>query len=254
LKNCLTKVPISSFIEGAKLAVLSVGCPVYMGSDRFELSMLGSCVKTKLGIGGILFSGIAMFCTGDLCSVAEEHSQSALSSASSGAKNTKTRRSKVDTVFQFSAKTLDGQEKKLQDYKGKVVLIVNTASQCGFTPQYKGLEKLNEKYSEQGLAILGFPCNQFGGQEPGESATIANFCQKNYGVSFQMFEKVEVNGAKAHPLWLFLQNAKRGAFNTEAIKWNFTKFLVDKDGVVQKRFAPSVKPEEISADIEKLLK
>ncbi len=159
----------------------------------------------------------------------------------------------ADTVYEFTAKTLDGQDKSLSDYRGKVLLIVNTASKCGFTPQYEGLEKLYKDNKSKGFEILGFPCNQFGAQEPGDAAEIGAFCKKNYGVDFQMFEKVDVNGEKAHPLWKFLQSEKRGAFNTESIKWNFTKFLVDRNGVVQKRYAPNVKPEDIAADIKKLV-
>lgn len=159
----------------------------------------------------------------------------------------------ADTVYEFEAKTLDGKDKSLSDYRGKVLLIVNTASKCGFTPQYDGLEKLYKDNKAKGFEVLGFPCNQFGAQEPGDAAEIGAFCKKNYGVDFQMFEKVDVNGEKAHPLWKFLQSEKRGAFNTESIKWNFTKFLVDRNGVVQKRYAPNVKPEDIAADLQKMV-
>ena len=157
------------------------------------------------------------------------------------------------TVYDFQAKTLDGSAIEMSQYKGDVLLIVNTASQCGFTSQYAGLEALSKKYSAKGLRVLGFPCNQFGGQEPGDSKEISNFCQKNFGVDFQMFDKIEVNGKNAHPLFKYLTTAAPGALGTEGIKWNFTKFLVDRNGNVLKRYAPNVKPEDISAEIEKLL-
>jgi glutathione peroxidase len=157
------------------------------------------------------------------------------------------------TVYDFSAKTIDGKTKKLADFKGKVLLIVNTASQCGFTPQYKGLEALHQRFAERGFSVLGFPCNQFGGQEPGAESEIAEFCQMNYGVTFPMFAKVDVNGDGAHPLFKYLTSAKPGLLGSEAIKWNFTKFLVGRDGKVIERYAPTTKPEEIAADIEKAL-
>ena len=157
------------------------------------------------------------------------------------------------SVYDFKAKALDGKEIALDHYKGDVLLIVNTASKCGFTPQYKGLQELYSKYKDRGFEVLGFPCNQFGEQEPGDSSEIHNFCQKNYGVEFQMFEKIDVNGKNAHPLYKFLTEEKPGALGTEAIKWNFTKFLVDKDGKVVKRYAPNVKPEDLEKDIEKQL-
>lgn len=157
------------------------------------------------------------------------------------------------SILDHTVNTLDGSSKDLKDYKGKVVLIVNTASKCGFTPQYEGLEKLHDTYNGQGLAILGFPCNQFGGQEPGSSDEIAAFCKKNYGVSFDMFEKVEVNGTNAHPLFEQLKNAAPGLMGTKAIKWNFTKFLIDRNGKVLKRYAPNAKPADIEADIKKAL-
>jgi glutathione peroxidase len=157
------------------------------------------------------------------------------------------------TVYDFSAKTIDGKTKKLADFKGKVLLIVNTASQCGFTPQYKGLEALHQRFAERGFSVLGFPCNQFGGQEPGAESEIAEFCQMNYGVTFPMFAKVDVNGDSAHPLFKYLTSAKPGLLGSEAIKWNFTKFLVGRDGKVIERYAPTTKPEEIAADIEKAL-
>lgn len=159
----------------------------------------------------------------------------------------------MTTVYEFSAKTIDGKARKLSHYKGKVLLIVNTASKCGFTPQYKGLEALYQKYGEQGLAVLGFPCNQFGEQEPGPESEIAEFCEMNFGVTFPLFAKVDVNGADAHPLFKYLTSAKPGLLGSEAIKWNFTKFLVDRQGNVVKRYAPSTEPKEIAADIERLL-
>lgn len=157
------------------------------------------------------------------------------------------------TVHEFSAKSLSGDPVNLSSYKGKVLVIVNTASKCGFTPQYEGLQKLYAKYKDKGLTVLGFPCNQFGAQEPGPESEIATFCQKNYGVDFPMFEKIDVNGDSAHPLYKFLTSEAPGALNTEAIKWNFTKFLVDKDGHVVKRFAPNVSPQDLEPEIEKLL-
>jgi glutathione peroxidase len=165
-----------------------------------------------------------------------------------------------DTVFDFEAETLAGpleeQPKKLADYRGKVLLIVNTASQCGFTPQYAGLEKLYGSYKDRGLLVLGFPCNQFGAQEPGSAGEIGAFCEKNYGVSFPMFAKIDVNGPNAHPLYRYLKKAKPGLLGPiggGSIKWNFTKFLVDRNGHVVSRYAPSTKPESLAGDIDKLL-
>ena len=157
------------------------------------------------------------------------------------------------SVYDFIAKRLDGNDEKLSDYRGQVLLIVNTASACGFTPQYAGLEALYEKLHGDGLTILGFPCNQFGAQEPGSESEIGAFCQKNYGVTFPMFSKIEVNGANAHPLYKYLKDAKPGLLGTEAIKWNFTKFLVGKDGEPVARYAPNTKPEELEAPIRTLL-
>lgn len=156
-------------------------------------------------------------------------------------------------IYQFEAELLDGKEKSFKDYEGKVLLIVNTASKCGFTPQYSGLEKLYQKYKAQGLEILGFPCNQFGGQEPGSSDQIASFCQKNYGVSFPMFAKVNVKGPEAHVIFRFLTNNSKGILGS-GIKWNFTKFLVGRDGQVIDRFAPTTKPEALEQAIEDALK
>jgi glutathione peroxidase len=160
---------------------------------------------------------------------------------------------KMSTVYEYSAKALDGSEIKLEQYKGNVMLIVNTASKCGFTSQFAGLEKLHEEYSKRGLSLLGFPCNQFGAQEPGDSTEIGAFCQKNYGVDFQMFDKIEVNGEHAHPLYKYLTDKVPGLLGLKDIKWNFTKFLVDRDGNIVKRYAPNVEPADMSADIEKLL-
>ncbi|WP_060681125.1 glutathione peroxidase [Virgibacillus halodenitrificans] len=155
-------------------------------------------------------------------------------------------------VYDFSAKTLLGEEKSLSDYKGKVLLIVNTASECGFTPQFEGLQQLYDKYKEQGLDILGFPCNQFNNQDPGSNEEISEFCQRNYGVTFQMFSKVDVKGEQAHPLFSYLTEEAKGML-TKQIKWNFTKFLIDRNGNVIKRFAPQTKPESLEQDIEELL-
>jgi glutathione peroxidase len=155
--------------------------------------------------------------------------------------------------FQFDVKKLNGKSTTLEGYRGKVLLVVNTASQCGFTPQFTGLEALAVKYRDQGFEVLGFPCNQFGGQEPGPEEQIAAFCQANYGVTFPMFGKVDVNGDNAHPLFKELKAAKPGLLGSEGIKWNFTKFLIDKQGNVVERFAPQTKPEEIAAAVEKLL-
>ena len=157
------------------------------------------------------------------------------------------------SIYDERVSTLEGEEKDLRDYEGKVMLVVNTASKCGLTPQFAGLEELHKAYADKGLAVLGFPCNQFANQDPGSEAEIGAFCQKNYGVSFPMHAKVEVNGAGTHPLYKRLKEEAKGALGTEAIKWNFTKFLVDKQGNVVKRFAPTTKPEELRGDIERLL-
>ncbi len=158
----------------------------------------------------------------------------------------------MTTAFDFSATNLQGKEVNLSDYKGKFMLIVNVASKCGFTPQYTGLEDLFKTMNND-LMVLGFPCNQFGTQEPGAAAEIESFCQVNYGVSFPMFSKVEVNGPGAHPLYQFLKGEKPGLLGTEAIKWNFTKFLVNREGQVIKRYAPTDTPEKIKSDILKLI-
>ena len=156
-------------------------------------------------------------------------------------------------IHEFSAERLAGGSQSMVDYAGKILLIVNTASHCGFTPQYADLEALYQRYREQGLVVLGFPCNQFGSQEPGDAEEIASFCQKNYGVSFPMFAKIDVNGNDAHPLYQYLKKAAPGLLGSEGIKWNFTKFLVDRQGAVIGRYAPATAPESIAGDIEKLL-
>ncbi len=157
------------------------------------------------------------------------------------------------SIYDFSAKTLDGTTVSLSDFKGNAMLIVNTASKCGFTPQYAGLESLYEKLREKGLTILGFPCNQFGQQEPGNEEEIGAFCRMNYGVSFPMFAKIDVNGPNTHPLYEFLKGEQPGVLGTKNIKWNFTKFLVDRNGEVVDRFAPMTKPEEIEKSIATVL-
>jgi glutathione peroxidase len=157
------------------------------------------------------------------------------------------------TIYKYTAATLAGEEVALENWRGRVLLIVNTASQCGFTPQYAGLEALYKKLESQGLTVLGFPCNQFGAQEPGSAEEIGAFCEKNYGVTFPMFAKIDVNGTNAHQLFQYLTQAKPGILGTEAIKWNFTKFLIDRDGEPVARYAPQTKPEELEAPIRKLL-
>jgi glutathione peroxidase len=157
------------------------------------------------------------------------------------------------SIYDFSAKTIDGADQALDAYRGKTMLIVNVASKCGFTPQYAGLEALYEKFSGKGLVVLGFPCDQFGHQEPGDEAEIKNFCSLTYDVKFPMFAKVDVNGANAHPLYQYLKHEAKGLLGSEAIKWNFTKFLVDKDGKVTKRYAPTDTPESIGKALEPLL-
>ena len=158
----------------------------------------------------------------------------------------------MSTVHDFKAKNIKGEEVSLSDYKGKVLLIVNTASKCGFTPQYEGLEELYKKY-EGKLEVLAFPCNQFGSQEPGSEDEIQGFCSTTFSTTFPLFSKIEVNGDNAHPLYNFLKSANPGVLGTEKIKWNFTKFLVDKDGKPVKRYAPVTKPKDIDTDIEGLL-
>jgi glutathione peroxidase len=160
---------------------------------------------------------------------------------------------KMMSVYDFTVKTIRGEEQSLADYRGKVLLIVNTASKCGFTPQYKELEELYEQYRDRGFVVLGFPCNQFGHQEPGTEEEIEQFCQVNYGVTFPMFAKVDVNGENAHPLFQYLKEKAPGVFGTKAIKWNFTKFLVDRNGNVVARFASQTKPSELKSEIEKWL-
>ncbi|MHC0037767.1 glutathione peroxidase [Pseudoneobacillus sp. C159] len=156
-------------------------------------------------------------------------------------------------IYSFSAKTIKGEEISLEKYQDQVLLIVNTASQCGFTPQYAELQQVYQQYKDQGLTILGFPCNQFGGQEPGNEQEIAEFCSLNYGVTFPMFAKVNVNGEKAHPLFQYLATEAPGILGSKAIKWNFTKFLIDRNGIVRERYAPNTPPTKIISDIENLL-
>ncbi|MEY2985725.1 MAG: hypothetical protein RLZZ568_2342 [Cyanobacteriota bacterium] len=163
-----------------------------------------------------------------------------------------------NSIYRFNAKTLEGADISLQDFAGQVLLIVNTASQCGFTPQYQGLQALYDQFSDQGFAVLGFPCNQFGQQEPGSANDIKRFCDTRYGVSFPLFEKIEVNGPNAHPLFKFLTQAAPGMAipllgSAAAVKWNFTKFLVNRQGEVVKRYGSVTKPEDIAADIQTLL-
>ena len=159
----------------------------------------------------------------------------------------------TDNIYDFTCKTTGGKKKSLSDYQGKVLLVVNTASKCGFTPQFEGLETLYEKYKDQGIEILGFPCNQFGKQDPGSNGEITEFCQLNYGVSFPMMAKIEVNGSGTDPLYKHLKKEAPGALGTQAIKWNFTKFLIDTEGNVLKRYASATKPKDIEKDIQKLL-
>jgi glutathione peroxidase len=159
----------------------------------------------------------------------------------------------MSTAYDFSARAIDGKEQSLAAYRGKVLLVVNVASKCGFTPQYTGLEALYKRYREQGLEVLGFPCDQFRQQEPGDDAEIANFCSLHYAVTFPMFSKIEVNGRQAHPFYKWLRHERPGVFGTEGIKWNFTKFLVNREGQVLKRYAPSSKPESLGGDIEAAL-
>lgn len=158
----------------------------------------------------------------------------------------------MSKIYDFQAELLEGEQKNLADYQGKVLLVVNTASQCGLTPQFEGLEKLYQDYQQQGLVILGFPCNQFANQDPSSNEEIGSFCQRNYGVSFPMFAKVDVNGPTAHPLYKYLTSEVKGLLGS-SIKWNFTKFLINQNGEVVKRYAPITKPEKIAKDIQKLL-
>lgn len=159
----------------------------------------------------------------------------------------------MTTIYDFQAEMLEGEQKKISEYQGKVLLIVNTASQCGLTPQFEGLEQLYQDYQSKGLIILGFPCNQFAHQDPLTNEEIGGFCQRNYGVSFPMFAKVDVNGSTAHPLYQYLTAEAKGILGSQKIKWNFTKFLINQEGKVIKRYAPLIKPEKIAKDIQKLL-
>ncbi|HVT31617.1 MAG TPA: glutathione peroxidase [Rhodanobacteraceae bacterium] len=158
------------------------------------------------------------------------------------------------SIHDFSAKTIDGNEQKLDAYRGEVVLVVNVASKCGFTPQYEGLEALYRSFKDRGFVVLGFPCDQFGHQEPGDEEEIRNFCSLNYDVTFPMFAKIDVNGADAHPLYRYLKREAKGLLGSEAIKWNFTKFLVGKDGAVLKRYAPTDTPKSLEGDVAAALR
>lgn len=158
----------------------------------------------------------------------------------------------MTSAYDFSATSIDGIDRRLADYKGNVILVVNTASQCGFTPQYQGLEELYQSYADRGLVVLGFPCDQFGNQEPGDEAEIATFCERNFGVTFPLFAKVDVNGSDAHPLYEWMRKEKGGVVGSK-IRWNFTKFLIDTEGNVVKRFGSTTTPDKIAADIEALL-
>lgn len=160
----------------------------------------------------------------------------------------------MESIYDIEVETIDGQKKKLQDYKGKALLVVNVASKCGFTPQYDGLQKLYKQYGGHGFEVLAFPCNQFAAQEPGDADEIKKFCSLTYDVTFPLFAKVDVNGKSAHPLFQFLKNEAPGVLGTKAIKWNFTKFLIDKNGNVVKRFSPRDEPEKLADDIIELLK
>lgn len=157
------------------------------------------------------------------------------------------------SIYELSATSIDGTDVSFNTYRDKVLLIVNTASQCGFTPQYKGLQTLYDQYASLGLVVLGFPCNQFGQQEPGDSDQIQSFCETNFKVSFPLFQKIEVNGRNAHPLYQYLTKAAPGIFGTQGIKWNFTKFLIDRNGKVVKRYPPTASPEDLAKDIQALL-
>ncbi len=159
----------------------------------------------------------------------------------------------MSSFYDITCQRITGEDEALSIYQEKVVLIVNTASQCGFTPQFQGLEALSQEFKAQGFEVLGFPCNQFGSQDPGSEEEIQQFCQTNYGVSFPMFAKIDVNGPHTHPLYQYLKNQAPGLMGSEAIKWNFTKFLVDQSGAVRDRFAPTTKPEDLGVHIEKLL-
>jgi glutathione peroxidase len=160
---------------------------------------------------------------------------------------------RMTTVYDFTARDIDGKERSLSEFRGKLLLIVNVASQCGFTPQYKGLEELHRKYADKGVEVLGFPCNQFGKQEPGNAEEIKNFCSLTYDVTFPVFAKIDVNGPNAHPLYKFMESEKRGFLGSKSIKWNFTKFLVSKEGKVVARFAPTTTPEQLDSVIARAI-
>jgi glutathione peroxidase len=196
---------------------------------------------TSLGLGGAL--AVPLGCV-ILCSVRREPRPAAALERTAVT---------VSTLFDFSTRSIAGQRADFAARRGDVFLLVNTASACGFTPQFGGLEELHKQYAGKGLAVLGFPCNQFGSQDPGSNDEISSFCQLNYGVSFPMMAKTQVNGSDAHPLWQWLKGEKPGLLGTQGIKWNFTKFLVGRDGQVLKRYAPNEAPENLRADIEKAL-
>jgi len=157
------------------------------------------------------------------------------------------------SIYDFKVKTIDGKDTTLADYKGKAMVIVNVASECGYTPQYQGLEELYKRHKDQGLVVLGFPCNQFGAQEPGSDGEIKSFCSNKFHVTFPLFSKIDVNGSNAHPLYEFLKKEEKGILGTEAIKWNFTKFLVNKEGKVVRRFAPATSPEAMEPELKTVL-
>lgn len=166
---------------------------------------------------------------------------------------TLSQRGPLMSIYDIEVTTIDGQRKKMDDYRGKTMLVVNVASKCGFTPQYTGLQRLYDDYKDKGLVVLGFPCDQFGHQEPGNEEEIQNFCSTNYNVTFPMFAKINVNGAGTHPLYTHLKSEKKGLLGSESIKWNFTKFLVDSEGAVVRRYAPNDTPEKISEDVKAVL-
>jgi glutathione peroxidase len=207
-------------------------------------------------LAAVIFLGASSCLTGISlsmpdCLAQQPSVEATIASESKQAKNI-AKEGKEMPIYEFKAKALDGSEINFDKYKGDVLLVVNTASKCGYTPQYTGLEELHKKFADKGLKVLGFPCNQFGAQEPGDSKEISTFCQRNYGVNFQMFEKVDVNGGEAHPIYRYLTHSGEPG-NAQPIKWNFTKFLIDRKGNVVKRYEPAIKPEEIAADIEKQL-
>ncbi len=211
-----------------------------MTRRRAALIVLLAAAALGLGVGGALLIG-----GGDPAPLARDGERRYHAPPNGGAMS--------DDLYGIEVTTIDGKTTTLAEHRGKVLLIVNTASQCGFTPQYEGLEELWRKHKDQGLVVLGFPCDQFGNQEPGGEEEIAAFCQKNYGVSFPMHAKIEVNGEGAHPLFALLKREAKGILGSEGIKWNFTKFLVDRDGAVVDRYAPTTTPASMAGKIEELL-